>query len=192
MSILAAVTDTVGLVGYVPRIVRINCNDSLTTVVAQNYLLPLVNSQNLALTSTDMVLLSFSGGVGLFDVTLSGGNVTLNQIILGNAGLPILSSTNAITAHAGGGQTSATAITAALNRITTVATAADSVLLPASSAGLFVTITNDSGGNSANVYPRSGDQINDLGANNAFALADNKTATFYCVVAGQWNSILTA
>ena len=97
-----------------------------------------------------------------------------------------------LTAHAGGGQGSATALTSMFNRVTTVATAADSVILPASAAGMCITVTNAAAANSMNVFPATGDAINALGANAAFALAAGKTAEFVCYTAGQWHSILSA
>lgn len=100
--------------------------------------------------------------------------------------------TDSITAHAGGGQTNATKLTSVLNRVTTVASAADSVELPASIAGLEITIINAAASNSMNVFPATGEAINALSANSAFAVAAGKTATFYCVTAGQWHSILSA
>lgn len=96
-----------------------------------------------------------------------------------------------ITAHAGGGQTNATKLTGQLNRVTTVATIADSVMLTPSLSGLDITVVN-AGANSMNVFPVTGDAINALGANTAFAVAAGKTATFYCITAGQWHSILSA
>lgn len=97
-----------------------------------------------------------------------------------------------MTAHAGGGQGAATACPGILNRFTTVATAADSAVLPASVAGADITIINAAAANSMNVFPAVGDAINALGANAAFALAAGKTVTFYCVTPGQWHSILSA
>lgn len=97
-----------------------------------------------------------------------------------------------LTAHAGGGQVPGTPCTGILNRFTTVATAADSALLPPSIAGADITVVNAAGVNSMNVFPAVGDAINALGANAAFALAAGKTVTFYCVTAGQWHSILSA
>ena len=99
---------------------------------------------------------------------------------------------NALTAKAGGGQGSATPLPAVINRVTTVASANDSVLLPAAAPGLQITVTNAAATNSANVFPGTGDQINSLGANAAFALAAGKTVTFFSTVAGQWHSILSA
>lgn len=99
--------------------------------------------------------------------------------------------TNAITAFAGGGQASATPLPTALNRVTTVATAADSVMLPIAKAGLNIFVKNTSA-NSLNVFPASGDAINALSANAAYALATVKAAFFVCVVDGTWDTNLSA
>jgi hypothetical protein len=107
-----------------------------------------------------------------------------------------LSVKNGVVAHAGGTQAgaigdAAAQIPAMLNRITTVVTAADSVVLPTAVPGMSITIANGAA-NSANVFPFTGDAINALGANAAFALAGGKTAAFECMVAGQWHAILSA
>lgn len=98
---------------------------------------------------------------------------------------------NGITALAGGGQTGATNLTGALNRVTTVATAADSVMLPTAKAGMSIFVKNTAA-NSLNVFPASGDAINALAANAAYALATVKAAFFVCVVDGTWDTVLTA
>ena len=98
---------------------------------------------------------------------------------------------NGLTALAGGGQTGATLISRTFTRFTTVATTADSALLPAASAGLTYTVKN-AGANSMNVFPNVGDAINALSANAAFAVAAGKAAQFFCVVNGTWDAILTA
>lgn len=104
---------------------------------------------------------------------------------------PTSSYTNGIVAHAGGGQGSGTLVTTVLNRVITVATIGDSVLLPASVPGMQITVANGAA-NSLNLFPAVGDQINALGANAAFAIAGGKTATLYCMVAGQWHAVLSA
>lgn len=106
--------------------------------------------------------------------------------------LPTVSTTNGLTAHAGGGQGSALLLTTVINRVTTVGTAADSVGLPVSAAGMQIVVTNAAASNSMNVFPQTGEQINALGNNNAFAVAAGKTANFSCAVAGQWHAILSA
>ncbi len=102
------------------------------------------------------------------------------------------STANAITARAGGGQSTAVLLTASYNRVTTVATAADSVKLPAAKAGSRVFVFNKAAANSLNVFPSTGDAINALSANAAYALAVTKGAEFLCMVDGTWDTILTA
>lgn len=104
---------------------------------------------------------------------------------------PLLSSADAITAHAGGGQGAATQIAAGINRVTTVATAGDSVVLPKGIPGECRHITN-AGANSMNVYPMPGEQINNGGGNSPFAQLAGKTAIFTCAVAGRWHAVLSA
>lgn len=99
---------------------------------------------------------------------------------------------NGITAFSGGGQASAVQLNYRNSRITTVAVAADSVKLPKALPGMSMTVVNAAAANSMNVFPSSGEQINALGADTAFAMAANKTAFFECLVVGQWHSVLTA
>ena len=123
---------------------------------------------------------------------------------LTGVGLLAVSATDSMTAHAGGGQASATPILTQMSRFTTVATIADSAVLPSAaaiaadvpaSAGTYsveFTVTNASA-NSMNVFPATGEAINALGANTAFALAAGKTACFNTTgTAGQWHAILSA
>lgn len=95
-------------------------------------------------------------------------------------------SQNALTALAAGGQTGATALIPGLNRVTVVATAGDSVKLPASTAGMFV-IVHTAAVLAPDVFPFLGDAINGLGANNALRQPANTTAVYHCEVAGTWN-----
>ena len=100
---------------------------------------------------------------------------------------------NGITALAGGGQAGTSHIlTAAINRVTTVATAADSVKLPVAVPGVSLVVVNAAAANSMNVFPNTGDAINALPANAALAVAANKTVLLFCAVAGIWNAIVTA
>ena len=95
-----------------------------------------------------------------------------------------------ITAFATGGQTNATQITKSMSRISTCATIADSVKLPPAKAGSFVCLVN-SGAQSANVFPATGEQINAAGANTAVALAAGSKGLYFCPVDGRWFSIIT-
>lgn len=106
------------------------------------------------------------------------------------------SASDALTAHAGGTQAAGLPLLAAINRVTVVGSAADSVVLPPSQPGASVTVINAAAANSLNVFPSAGgtttETINVLSANAAFALAATKVVTFYCTVAGQWHSQLSA
>lgn len=133
-----------------------------------------------------------NGSMTLYAATAPGAYYS-NGIGTGYAGqFPTLSYTNAITAKAGGGQSASTPLTTVLNRVTTVATAADSVTLPVAVPGMQITVANAAATNSMNVFPNTGDAINALAANAAFAVAAGKTATFYTTAAGFWHSILSA
>lgn len=132
------------------------------------------------------------GGLGIF-VCVSTGVWTLDGPGAGAQGnFPTVTSADALTAHAGGGQGAALAITSQISRVTTVATAADSVVLPLAKAGMQLTIINAAAANAMNVFPAVGDAINALGANTAISVAANKTMQFYAAKDGLWHSILTA
>lgn len=105
--------------------------------------------------------------------------------------LQTFSFADALTAHAGGGQGSATAITTTIARFNTVATAADSAVLPAAAAGLNITVINN-GANTMAVFPATGDAINSLAANTSFSVAPGGVAEFFSTVAGFWHSVYTS
>ncbi len=91
-----------------------------------------------------------------------------------------------IIAHAGGGQTNATLLTAgAFNNITTVATTADSVKLPPSVSGLIVTVSNQ-GANAAQIFGTSPDTINGVATGTGISIPVGAIFEFTCVVAGNW------
>ena len=95
---------------------------------------------------------------------------------------------NGLTALAGGGQAGAILIAATKNRFTTVATTGDSALLPVAAPGLHYYVKN-AGANSMNVFPNTGDAINALSANTAFALASGKMALFVSMAKGSWDAL---
>jgi hypothetical protein len=96
-----------------------------------------------------------------------------------------------LTAYAGGGQANGTALTAYINRVSTVATAADSVKLPAATPGTDAIVIN-AAANSMNVFPATGEYINALSVNTALAVAAGKTVKFVCPVAGRWYALVSA
>lgn len=93
--------------------------------------------------------------------------------------------TDNITANAGGGQDDAVELTTKYNRITTCATAGDSVKLPTAVAELERTVIN-AGAEVLYVYPGGGDSINELAVNTPIQIGVNGTAQFYCIDADKW------
>jgi hypothetical protein len=109
-----------------------------------------------------------------------------NLALTGNLSL---SATNAITAFATGGQTSAVAITTDFARVTVCATAGDSVKLPTATAGREVCLVNV-GAAAADVFPATGDAINNLAVNLAVRQKTGSTVWYTCHVAGTWSTQL--
>lgn len=100
----------------------------------------------------------------------------------------IRASGTGITAFAGGGQSSATVLSKDINRVTTVATAGDSVKLPAAVAGMEVIVIND-GASSLDIFPATGESIDALAANAAYALSTSlKNVRFICGSTGLWKT----
>jgi len=96
-----------------------------------------------------------------------------------------------ITAHAGGGQADATALTSNYCEISTCATGGDSVKLPAAQVGLWCVITNH-GANSCDVFPNTDDAINEAAANTAKALAANASLYCYAYSSDAWECLTMA
>jgi hypothetical protein len=92
-----------------------------------------------------------------------------------------------ITAFATGGQTSATQLSAGFNEVTVVATAGDSVKLPAAAEGLVVIVKND-GAAAADVFPATSDKIDDGSANAAISLRPGAVVVFRAIDAVNWES----
>lgn len=109
-----------------------------------------------------------------------------------NGSFPTVASVDALTAHAGGGQGSATALPAQINRVTTVGTAADSVILPAAKAGMQIIVANGAASNAMAVFPATGETINALSANTSISIAAGKTISFFSPATGAWHGILSA
>jgi hypothetical protein len=107
-----------------------------------------------------------------------GGNWYLNGYLFESAG-------DNITAFPGGGQTNATPLVVELNRITTVATAGDSVKLPTSAAGLTIFIVNHTN-NSVQVFGAGTDRIDDVATATGVNQMPNSTVLYFCATAGDW------
>lgn len=104
----------------------------------------------------------------------------------------------AITAFAGGGQTSATQLNYGLNQVTVVATAADSVQLPACTVGAIVYVTNDDSTDAMTVYGKLGrtDTINGTAGATGVSQVAGSHAFYVCVApgaaSGAWQTIRAA
>jgi len=98
------------------------------------------------------------------------------------------STTAAITAHATGGQASAAELTSDINEVSVCATGGDSVKLPAGVAGMQITAINH-GAAAMDLFPASGDYINEAAVNTAVSIAINATAVCNCYIADYWEVI---
>lgn len=114
--------------------------------------------------------------------------VTMNpNIIPGSTvkGMFLESSTDNLTALAGGGQAGATLLTGQTSRVATVATAGDSVMLPPSQPGLEVLVINH-GNNPMQVYGNGSDQVDDVAAATGVSQMQNSFVLYSCASAGNW------
>lgn len=127
---------------------------------------------------------------------------TMQNLILTNsnsiAGVPNYSfvyesAQDNITAHAGGGQTSAQQLYAEVNRVTTVATAGDSVMLPPAvvnqsvtqQAGLTVFVINH-GANAMQVFGSGTDTIDDVATATGVSQMPGSATIYTCTTTGKW------
>jgi hypothetical protein len=120
----------------------------------------------------------------------------INGTDLNNAlAMPMLQTNPGLTALAGGGRPNATALVYGSNQVTTVASAADSVLLPIGMPGSMVVVRN-SGANAMQVFGRGSDTINGTAGSTGISVANAKTVIFFAVneVSGvtTWVSLLGA
>lgn len=157
-------------------------------------------------------LFRLAGGAGeIYDISAANGGVTsmtlgyacgtINfgpsatpEVVLTSSaltmktGIPIIRSGNAaVTAFAGGGQSSATALTSDVNFVATVATTGDSVKLPTGVLGKKIIIFND-GANSVDIFPASGAAIDALATNAAYSLGAGASREFYAKSSTVWKS----
>lgn len=112
---------------------------------------------------------------------------TSNWVVESNV-TPIYDTNTNVVAHAGGGQANATPLILGMNNIVTVATANDSVRLPATVLGQTVIVVNLSS-NSANIFPAVGNAIDGNGLNNPYGLPAAKLVVFYGMKDIQWFTV---
>ena len=102
--------------------------------------------------------------------------------------LQTLSYTDSITAHAGGTQAGAVLLTTLLNRVSVVGTAGDSVKLPPSAQGVFITVINDSS-LSMQVYGSGTDVVNDSAAATGVSQMQQSVCNYVCIEPDVWEAI---
>lgn len=100
----------------------------------------------------------------------------------------MMSAVSGITASATSNQAGATPLTRTINRITTVASAGDSVRLPAALPGAMILVKNTTA-TSMDVFPATGENINALADNAAFAVGATTSRMFFCALAGTWETL---
>jgi hypothetical protein len=98
-----------------------------------------------------------------------------------------------ITALAGGARNSSTPVLVlGANTVTTVATAADSVVLPVATAGSVVWLRNADAADAVQVFANGSDTINGTAGATGISVANGKTVLFVAATNNVWFSLLTA
>lgn len=92
-----------------------------------------------------------------------------------------------IVAHAGGGQGSAYALTMQTSRVATVATAGDSVLLPAAVIGDELLVINE-GANYMQVYGTGADTVDGVASGTGVPQMAGSVVIYVCPTAGKWKT----
>ncbi len=121
----------------------------------------------------------------------AGGPATFNPLT--TTGLFTEAAEDSITARAGGGKGSATALSATVNlhRISVCATAGDSVLMPAALAGQAHFLRND-GVAASQVFGAGSDTINGVATGTGVSLAAGSGTWLSCETSGNWTTSWTA
>ena len=146
---------------------------------------------------TDSILANSAGAMrlnGIGDVILSSNSVEGLRLAEDNSGvLQVPSAAVTVTAFAGGGQGSATALIHSYNVITVVATAGDSVRLPdVFSVNSLVYIKNDDPADAADIFPAVGDDLG-AGVNTAVSLPAGESVTFIATAGSStWTELIVA
>lgn len=126
----------------------------------------------------DMIIGAATPAAGTFTNLKSTGNASL-------------STDSGVTAFAGGGRTGAYAITKDVTEVATVATAADSVVLPAAVAGMQMMIINH-GANAIQVFANGTDTINTTAGATGVAQAAAAKTIYVCYASGLWITFVSA
>lgn len=104
---------------------------------------------------------------------------------------PQWQTTTGIVALAGGGRTGAPVLNAGSNEVVTVASGADSVVLPKAVLGAVIVVVN-AGASSLQVFANGSDTINGTAGATGVAQGNGLTALYIASDLGQWYRILSA
>src|ERR1700685_2033475 len=168
-------------------IVRITTTDTTGIAAAPGYItaqtanIDIANNGPFTWQTGDEVLVQAADGNAFFQISPDFSS------LLPNYSSSYLHTTLGLVALVGGGQTGATQLNSGFNVIATVATASDSVLLPANVLGNVVTVFNN-GANAVGVYPSLGGSINTAGVNGEYIQAATTVTTYYGVSATNWRT----
>jgi hypothetical protein len=110
---------------------------------------------------------------------------TANEKNVTVTGFVFESFTDGLAAFAGGGQAGATPITTEIARVTTVASAGDSVMLPPATQGLTLMVINH-GAKPMQVFGNGADVIDDQLAATGVSQMVNSVVFYVCTITGKW------
>lgn len=166
--------------------------DSVATITAAGYFNSLV--PNLAVgdwiegNGTDAAFSVFVLSIVAGVVTVMSTGATIAPFAV-SGNLLVSPAQTGIVAHAGGGQAAATQLSYEVNNVTVVATAADSVKLPATlvSGGLTVIVMNN-GANAMQVFGFGTDTINDVATATGVSQAAGTVEMYTSPALGVWYS----
>lgn len=122
-------------------------------------------------------------------------NTTIDAVNSMAAGTYARAASDGITAAAGGGQTNATQLAGTAANVTVVATAADSVKLPAGFAGAQFCLQNSDASDAVQVFGNGTDTINGVATATGVSQAAGKSAIYFCATnqpAAKWFRSLSA
>lgn len=147
-------------------------------------------------TTNGNVNTSVGGTANVLVVTTTGANITGTANVSGNISTSanitannfIISNVTTGISAAGTNQGSATALTRAINVVSTVAAGANGVVMPTAVAGMNVIIINTSA-TALNVYPASSAAIDALALNAAFSLSAGAKLQFIATSTTQWYTL---
>ena len=131
------------------------------------------------------------GADGAGTLALIASNVPGQKLFKQGAGvITSYETSEAITAFAGGGQGGAIALVNGYNVLSVVATAGDSVKLPAAFFKGAVVYVKNNGANAADIFPATGDNLG-AGVNTAVSIAAGKARAFLATaVSSVWTELL--